>query len=65
MPRARRRTERRPTFTQSIGSRGAAARWAGTRGRRWDRGAGVLTRASHSSRKRVRNYAAARWARQP
>ncbi len=29
----------------STGSRGAA-RWAGTRGRRWDRGAGVLTRAS-------------------
>lgn len=54
MPVARWRTARRPTFAQSTGSRRAAARSAGTRGRRWDGGTGVLTRASQSSRKNER-----------
>lgn len=49
---ARRRTELRPAFAWSTGWRGAAAPGAGTRGRPRDRGAGVLTRASQSSRER-------------
>ncbi|MEU7407662.1 hypothetical protein [Streptomyces sp. NPDC044948] len=40
-----------PTFAWSIGWRGAAAPGAGTRGRRRERGVGVLTRASQSSRR--------------
>ncbi|MFF4021187.1 hypothetical protein [Streptomyces sp. NPDC001843] len=54
MPVARRRTEQRPTFAQSTGRRGAAAPGARTRRRRRERGTGVLTRASQSSRKRWR-----------